>query len=108
MKIDSREFVQKSQGYQLTQLGTIGVVRARTQVYVDSYDNQCRARLEVWSPTDLRWNLCTSLESETVAEDAPSFYLPKTSENEIRQFDHCVRVSDRMVRDAELVLGVVV
>lgn len=109
MNIDSSEFITKRQGYQLSQLGSIGVVRVRAHVYVDAYRDQSRARLEVWSPTDLRWNICVTVPSEVVFDAAPSYALPKDKvESAVKQRTYCERMMDRLVHEAELVLGVTV
>lgn len=104
MNVQQSYFTEKRQGYELEQLGTIGVVQVRATVYVDSYTFQCRAQLEAWSPTDLRWSQVTRLASELVATDAPS-YAVKDARVKLAHVD---KIVDQLVHDAELVLGVTV
>jgi hypothetical protein len=53
----ARDFANVSQSWELTGLyATTAGTRLRVRIRRNAYDEQSYGRVEVWSPTDLRWN----------------------------------------------------
>ena len=52
--------------------------KVRVTVYRDSYDFQSRIHVDVWSPTDLRWNTVQTLPGTEYA-DLPKRYATRAA-----------------------------
>ena len=76
--------------------------KLRISIYSDAYDFQSHARIEAFSPTDLKWNRLASIHYGVMKTRAKLYYLP--DDGGLAE-SHFMADRDNLLQQAVAILG---